>query len=89
MSVQRCRKTEDKEEKECSWSPIGNVKQFTKSGIKSSMVGQNMCLPASESVSKGHKQPPTHTEGLKYNIFPLLCFSIMADEILCGSKFAL
>lgn len=86
MSVQRCRKTEDKEQRECSWSPFGNVKQFTKSGIKSSIVGQNMCLLSSESVSKGHKQPPTHSEGLKYNIFPLY-FNIMADEILCGSKF--
>lgn len=89
MSVQRCRKTEDKEQRECSWSPFVNVKQFTKSGIKSSIVGQNMCLLASESISKGHKHPPTHTEGLKYNILPFLYFNVMADEILRGSKFTL
>lgn len=65
--MQRRRKTEteregEREKRTASSSAFGNVKQFSKSGIKNSIAGQNICFLA--CLSAGFKRdvnihPPT------------------------------
>ena len=68
LSSSECKDAErHRDRRERSWNPFGNAKQFSKSGIKNSRAGQNICLLASVPVSKGCEHPPTDIEGLQYN----------------------
>lgn len=62
----------DGERKQESQRPVGNVKQFSKSGINNSIAGQNICLLASVPVSKLCEHSPIDIEGLQYNLILFL-----------------